>query len=132
MAGTTSFVTAAQRTQGLVAPAPVGEHVLVSLRGPGVFVSALVTRQNDPSGVSFVSLDLDGRNVVSVSFEALANWGLTEDNPYGLVLRQQGAISTLAIGYPLPLRFEQKLQLKVTIQEAGIAQVLANVIHGTV
>ena len=68
MTSTTSFVTAPQRIQGLLAPAATGDHTLVKLQGPGVFVCAHVTRQNDPTGVSFVSLDIDGKNVVSLSF----------------------------------------------------------------
>jgi hypothetical protein len=126
----TSYIAGAQRTQGLVAPAVMGEHVLVKLRGPGVFVCAEVSRQGDPAGVSFVSLDLDSRNIVSVSFEAVGNWGLTQDNPYGLVRLKGSGIDTLAIGYQLPLRFERELVLKVTVQEIGIPQILANVIHG--
>lgn len=131
MAATTSYIAGAQRTQGLLAPVPLGEHVLVDLKGPGVFVCAQVTRQNDPTGVSFVSLDLDGRNVVSLSFEGASNWGLTKSNPYGLVLLRKGKISTMTIGYPLPLSFERELTLKVTVKEMGIAQIVANVIHGT-
>ena len=128
---TTSFISGAKRTQGLIAPASVGEHVLINLKGPGVFVCAEVVRQNDPAGLSFVSLDLDGQNIVSLSFEALSNWGLTQANPFGLVLLVKGSISTLTIGYPLPLRFERTLTLKVNVQEMGVAQILANVIHGT-
>lgn len=131
MATTTSFITGAQRTQGLVAPAGQGEHVLVKLKGPGVFVCAEVVRQNNPAGISFVNLELDGKNVVSVSFEAARNWGLTVQNPFGLVLREEGIFSNLTIGYPLPLRFEKELVLKVTVQEIGIPQIVANVIHGT-
>ena len=130
MATTTSFIAGAQRTQGLLAPVPMGEHVLVQLKGPGVFVCAQVTRQNDPVGLSFVSLDLDGRNVVSLSFEAAKNLGLTQSNPYGLVLLEESSIDTLTIGYPLPLHFEKELILRVTVREMGIAQVVANVIHG--
>jgi hypothetical protein len=128
---TTSFITGAQRTQGLIAPATMGDHVLVRLKGPGVFVSAEVTRQNNPAGLTFVSLDLDGLNVVSISFEAVSNLALTQANPYGLVLREKGVLSTLTIGYPLPLKFERELILKVTVHEVGVAQILANVIHGT-
>ena len=128
---TTSFIAGAQRTQGMMAPAPIGEHVLVKITGPGVFVCAEVTRQNDPPGVSFVSLDLDGRNVVSLSFEAARNWGMTKFNPCGVVLFEKEAISTLTIGYPLPLRFENELTLTVNVREMGVAQILANVVHGT-
>jgi hypothetical protein len=127
---TTSFVSSAQRTQGLIAPAGMGDHVLVHLKGPGVFVSAQVTRQNNPAGVSFVSLDLDGLNVASLSFEAASNWALTQANPYGIVLLEKGVISTMTIGYPLPLRFDKELVLKVTVNEMGVAQIVANVLHG--
>jgi hypothetical protein len=128
---TTSFITGTRRTQGLIAPAAIGEHVLVKLKGPGVFVCAAVTRQNDPAGLTFVSLDLDGQNVVSLSFEAAANWGFTAPNNYGISLLQKNPISALTIGYPLPLRFEKELILKVNVQEMGVTQILANVIHGT-
>jgi len=127
---TTSFIVAAQRTEGLVAPAVPGEHILVRLKGPGVFVCAEVSRQNDPAGVTFVSLDLDGRNVVSMSYEAASNWGFGQDNPYGVKLLQNGIISTLAIGYCLPLHFDKELVLKVNVNEIGVAQIIANVVHG--
>lgn len=34
-----------RRTQGLKAPAPKGTHTLVNLTGPGLFLSANVTKQ---------------------------------------------------------------------------------------
>jgi hypothetical protein len=128
---TTSFITGARRTQGLVAPATVGDHVLVHLKGPGVFVSAQVSRQNNPAGITFLNLDLDGVNVVATSFEALKNLALVQDNPFGAMESENGTISTITIGYCLPLKFEKELILKVTVNEMGVAQILANVIHGT-
>ncbi len=128
---TTSYIAGARRTQGLIAPAAIGEHVLVQLKGPGVFVCAEVTRQNNPAGLTFLSLDLDGANVVSFSFEAMVNLGFTKPNTYGLSLLEAGGQNTVTIGYPLPLRFEKELTLKVNVQELGVIQILANVIHGT-
>lgn len=128
---TTSFITGTRRTEGLIAPASIGEHVLVDLKGPGVFVCAAITRQNDPSGLTFVSLVLDGQSIVSLSFEAATNWGLIQPNPYGVMLLKNNSISTLTIGYSLPLSFEKRLTLKVNVQEMGVAQIVANVIHGT-
>ena len=128
---TTSFITGARRTQGLIAPATVGEHVLVRLQGPGVFVSAQVSRQNNPPGITFLNLDLDGVNVVASSFEALKNLALVQDNPFGTMESENGTISTITIGYCLPLKFDKELILKVTVNEMGVAQILANVIHGT-
>ena len=128
---TTSFITGARRTQGLIAPATLGDHVLVRLQGPGVFVSAQVSRQNNPPGITFLNLDLDGVNVVASSFEALKNLALVQDNPFGTMESENATISTVTIGYCLPLKFEKELILKVTVHELGVAQILANVVHGT-
>lgn len=124
-------VCAPQRTQGLRAPAPQGTHQLVSIKGPGVFVAAAITKQGGATGLTFVSLDLDGRNVANLSYAAAQNWGLTESNPYGIVLLGGGDVRTLSIGWPTPLRFERELSLSVTINEGGVVQVLGNVVHGS-
>ncbi len=59
------------------------------------------------------------------------NWGLTQDNPYGLVLVESGAgIKTLTIGFPYPLEFSSELTLKVDVKEQDVAQIIGNVIHG--
>jgi len=120
-----------ERTQGLRAPAPPGTHQLVALKGPGVFISASVTKQGGASDLTFVNLDIDGRNVVSLSIAAARNVGLTQANPYGLVLCQGPAIDNLTIGFPSPLRYERELTLSVRVNEAGVVQILGNVIHGT-
>jgi len=106
--------------------------LLVSLKGPGVFIAAQVTKQGGESDLTFVDLDLDGKNVTNLSFAAARNWGLTQQNPYGLVLLGSRAIDTLTIGFPVPLRFERELKLSVVVNEPGVVQVLANVIHGAV
>lgn len=119
-----------ERTQGLRAPAPKGDHVLVSLEGPGVFLGAEVTKQGGASGLTFVILDIDGRNVTNLSFAAAKNAGLTQQNPYGLVFLDSGPLETVTVGWPSPLRFKRALELKVTVNEDDVVQILANVIHG--
>ncbi|MEX5216021.1 MAG: hypothetical protein NW703_17905 [Nitrospiraceae bacterium] len=121
-----------QRTQGLKAPAPNGKHALVTLRGPGVFLAAQVSKQGGNTDLTFVNLDIDGRNVTSLSFAAANNWGLTQQNPYGIALLKGSAIDTLTVGLPSPLRFERELRLSVNVNETGVVQIVANVIHGTV
>jgi hypothetical protein len=54
-------------------------------RGPGVFLGAAVTKQGGTNDLTFVILDIDGRNVTNLSYAAAANAGLTQHNPYGLV-----------------------------------------------
>jgi len=119
-----------QRTQGLRAPAPKGDHVLVQIKGPGLFLGAAVTKQGGASGLTFVILDIDGRNVTNLSYAAAENWGLTEQNPFGLVLLKSAAVENLTIGFPAPLRFQKELKLSVTVNEDGVQQIVANVIHG--
>jgi hypothetical protein len=123
-----------QRTQGLEAPAPEGEYALVNLDGPGTFVAAQVTKQGGDGDITFVILDIDGRNVVNISYAAMRNSGLTQHNPFGLVLLETpgtATIKNLTIGFPAPLRFEEGLRLSVEVRELGVVQVLANVIHGS-
>jgi hypothetical protein len=119
-----------ERTQGLKAPAPNGAHSLVTLKGPGVFLGAEVSKQGGSNDITFVVLDIDGRNVTNLSFAAAQNQGLTQQNPYGLVLLGSGSLKTMTIGFPTPLLYKRELRLSVTVNEANVAQILANVIHG--
>jgi len=119
-----------ERTQGLRAPAPNGTHALITLRGPGVFLGAEVSKQGGTNDLTFVILDIDGRNVTNLSFAAAVNQGLTQQNPYGLVLLATTALKTVTIGFPTPLLYKRSLTLSVTVNEANVVQILANVIHG--
>jgi len=119
-----------ERTQGLVAEVPQGDHNLVTLEGPGLFVGAHVSKQGGTNDLTFVSLDIDGRNVTNLSFAAARNLGLTQQNPYGLVLLESDALQNLTIGFPTPLQFRRSLTLSVTVKEDNIVQILGNVIHG--
>ena len=118
-----------ERTQGLKAPAPNGTHDLVTLKGPGVFLAAEVSKQGGTNDLTFVSLDIDGRNVTSISFAALANQGLTQHNPYGLAVFHS-ALKTVTVGFPTPLLYNDSLKLSVTVNEPNVAQIVGNVIHG--
>lgn len=120
-----------ERTQGLVTQAPNGETELIFLEGRGKFVSAQITKQGGTNDLTFVKLDIDGRNVVNISIAALRNIGLTENNPYGLVLLQsKGDPKTFTIGFSTPLIFRRELRLSVDVQEQNVVQILANVVHG--
>ena len=121
-----------QRTQGLRAPAPNGTHALVTLKGPGLFLGAEVSKQGGTNDLTFVILDIDGRNVVNLSIAAAINQGLTQQNPYGLVLVQSAALNTMTLGFPTPLLYKRSLELKVMVNEANVAQIVGNVVHGGV
>jgi hypothetical protein len=129
LAASTDAVCEPQRTQGLIGGSR-GEAQLIRIEGPGVFVSAAVGKQGGAVGATFVNLDLDGRNVVSTSYGAARNYGLTQQNPYGVAFLDGGEVTTLAIGFMSPLVFQSELVLTVFVEEDDVVQILANVIHG--
>ena len=113
------------------APAPKGTHDLVNLQGPGLFLSANISKQGGPTDISFVKLDIDGRNVVNLSFAAARNWGLSEANPFGLQFLSGAGVESFAIGWPFPLTFKRSLKLSVVVNETGVVQIVANVVHAS-
>ena len=119
-----------RRTQGLKAPAPPGTFLLVNLEGPGVFLGAAVSKQGGTNDLTFVILDIDGRNVANLYYAGATNEGLTQQNPYGLVLLHSAAIKTMTLGFPTPLLYKRSLNLRVTVNEPGVVQILGNVVHG--
>jgi hypothetical protein len=119
-----------ERTEGLQAPAPNGTYELVTLDGPGIFLGAEVSKQGGDDDLTFVILDIDGRNVTNVSYAAAVNCGLTQQNPYGLMVLQTSGIKTMTIGFPTPLLYKQSLRFAVTVNEDDVVQIVANVIHG--
>jgi hypothetical protein len=46
------------------------------------------------------------------------------------VLLHSTALRNLTIGFAAPLRYERELKLSVVVNEPGVVQILANVIHG--
>ena len=120
-----------QRTQGLKAPAPKATHDLVTLKGPGLFLSANVTKQGGPTGLTFVSLEIDGRNVVNFSYAAARNVGLNGPNPYGIQLLTGAGVESFSIGWPFPLTFKKSLKLSAIVNETGVIQIVGNVVHGS-
>jgi hypothetical protein len=118
------------RNQGLITNVAVNStKELVKVKGPGLFLSAEITKQGGNSDITFVILDIDGQNVVNISIAALFNQGLTAANSYGIsVFRSGASLETVTIGFPYPLTFNKLLSLKVTVNEPGVVQILANVI----
>jgi hypothetical protein len=128
----TAGVCDPERTEGLKAPAPNGTYALVTLKGPGVFIAAEISKQGGTNDLTFVVLDIDGRNVANLSYAGALNQGLTQQNPYGLVLLHTASIKTVTLGFPTPLVYKRSLNLSVTVNEPGVVQIVANVIHGGV
>lgn len=121
-----------RQEEGLInGPAEGSEHTLVSISGPGKFVSARMTKQGGASGITFASLVLDGEVIEQRSFAAIKNWGLIVHNPFGVaVLTSASGIDAFTIGFPQPLAFESSLELRATVNEPGVVQMIGTVIVG--
>jgi hypothetical protein len=125
------IVQAAQRTSGSKSPAPVGSYDLVVVTGPGVFVAAQVTKRGGVNDNTTVLLAIDSHDVFAISYAAARNSGLTTMNPFGIVLRSNAQLDNLTLGFPSPLRFNNKVVLAAIVNETGVLQLAADVIHGT-
>ena len=121
-----------QKSQGLKANLKKGStHKLISIKGPGLLLAGHVTKQGGANDLTFVTLRIDGSIVFSLSFAGASNWGLTQNNPYGLVLLKGGPVQNFTFGWPVPLTFKKSLELSVNVAEAGVVQIVANIIRGT-
>ncbi len=78
-----------------------------------------------------MKLDIDNQNVVNLSFAAARNGGLSAPNPYGLQLLSGIGVESFAIGWPFPLTFKRSLKLSVAVNETGVVQIVANVVHAS-
>lgn len=126
-------IQGADHAEGLVeTPLSPSENELVSLEGPGTFVSARVVKQGGASGITFVSLEIDGKVVVNRSVAALKNWGMTQNNPFGVAVFTAGDIDTVTIGFQQPIAFKDSLVLKAIVGETDtdVQQIIGTVIYG--
>lgn len=121
-------------TQGKFARVNKGSKTKVlKLEGPGTFVAARIVKQGGVTGLTFVSMKVDGNVVVSVSYAALSNWGQDSHNNFGVsVLSGRSGVDTMIIGYQTPLLFKKSLEITVEVKENSVVQVLTNVTHGSI
>lgn len=119
----------AKRTQGLVtSPAINSINDLIKIKGPGLFISAEISKQGGTSGLTFVEVLIDGSDIVSISYIACTNSGLTTANNYGLQISKSAALETITVGYQVPLTFSKELLVRTLVKEPGVVQILANTI----
>ena len=136
VANTPGFVFNGQLTQGQSLNPPAGFTVdLVTLPGPGVFVSALVVKRGGDLDTTSVELEIDGKMVTSRTILTLRNWGLTEMNAFGIVLLSSTSHDNVSIGFPFPLVFQNSLILRANnaaplAQDVGVLEINGLVVHG--
>ncbi len=119
-----------KRTEGLITNVVANSvHNLVQMQGPGLFLSAEITKQGGSNNLTFVSLTIDGQSVITDSIAALLNQGLGAVNFYGIMVSKgPSGLNTVTIGLPYPLTFQRNLVLQVTVNEPGVVQIVANVL----
>lgn len=118
-------------TSGTIDSPAEKQYTIVTITGPGKFVSAAVTKQGGTSDLTFVDLFIDGRAVVNTSFSGLKTIGLTATNPYGLAFLQSTTrFKTITIGFNSSLEFKKELKLKVLVKETGVSDIMAEVVSG--
>ena len=109
---------------------PLDSYDLVTLTGPGSFVSARMTKQGGDSGFTFLELVIDDKIIIGRSFAALKNWGMTESNPFGVVVLTEGIVDAATIGFQQPIKFEDSLVLRAVVDQSGVEQIIGTVIYG--
>lgn len=132
------YVVDAQETRGNFGAQAGGFNIdLVTLQGPGVFISALVAKRGGSPDTTRIELEIDGRLVTSSTIAALRNFGLTQMNTSGsaVVSSVPSDIDTVTIGYPVPLGFQESLILRAnnappSTQDEGVLQITGVVVHG--
>ena len=126
----------AQSTLGIsMNPGSGFSEDLVTLQGPGVFISAFVAKRGGDTDTTSVELEIDGRLVHSGTFAALRNFGLTETNAFGSAVFSSNSHDTISIGYPVPLAFQDSLILRANnaptlSPDTGVMQITGIVVHG--
>lgn len=125
-------IKGANDAEGLItSPVEGSTHDLVTIAGPGTFVAARMTKQGGASGLTAVSLEIDGNVIVQRNIAALKNWGLTQNNPFGVVVNTSAiGIDTVTIGFQQPITFENSLVLRTIVGEPGVVQMIGTVIYG--
>ena len=126
------FVLSPQVTAGsVVNPGASSTHDLVTLVGPGVFISAFGSKRGGASDSTDIGLFIDGTQVIGGNPASLRILGLTEMNPTGIAVFS-GTLDTIAIGFPVPLIFENSLTLRADVgnSDTGVQEILGRVVHG--
>jgi hypothetical protein len=109
------------------------EDPIITLIGPGVFISAIIWKQGSDTGTSEVKIKIDGeREFVRFPFAKGPIIGLNQNNPSGLASfhNSDTKSSTITIGFSTPLIFKDTFELFLDIKEDGIDKILTEVYYG--
>ena len=101
-----------------------GETISMNRLGGGWFRAAEVVKEGGSSGETYVTLVLDGQEMITTSFAVLKNPWMQLSTPYLVAnVRTDGNKHTMTIWYSPELRFMYLISLHVDVQEQGVESV---------
>ncbi|MGH6630323.1 MAG: hypothetical protein ACREB3_11390, partial [Burkholderiales bacterium] len=104
-----------------VGPSLAGQTPSMNILGGGWFRAAEVVKRGGSSGDTYVTLELDGEPMISVSFANLKNPWMQLGTPYIVVnVRSEADADILTIWYSPELKFRAFAVLRVDVHEDGV------------
>jgi len=109
------------QTAGSTSP---GDTVAMDRFGGGWFRAAEIVKEGGSSDETYVTLALDGQEMISTSFAVLRNPWMQLSTPYLVAnVRIEGNTRRMTIWYSQELRFMYMVSVHVDVQEQGVDSV---------
>lgn len=101
-----------------------GDEAVIRILGAGWFRAAEVVKQGGSTDDTYVTLELDGEPMISISFARLKNQWSQLDTPFLVAkVASEGDIDRMTIWYSPELKFRGMATLRVEVNEAGVGSV---------
>ena len=108
-----------QRDVGATA---TGQHAEFHVMGAGWFGAAEIEKDGGSSDATYVTVELDGAEVMTTSFASLKNPWMELSTPNLVAkVRSEGSKSVMTIWYGQALKFRAIAAVRVVVQEDGVA-----------
>jgi hypothetical protein len=126
------MITGAKLITGLKsAPFAVGPQTLISVNGPGVFVSGIVVKQEGSGDSTRITVKIDGQTLFDQTFAGADNAGYDTTNNSGFYITR-GADDVLSFSFSEPLHFLTKFLLEINVNnETGVSQIIGRCVMGS-
>jgi len=101
-----------------------GAEISMDRLGGGWFQAFEIVKEGGSTDETYVTLALDGQEMITTSFASLQNPWMQLDNPYMMAkVRAEGNTRTMTIWYTPELRFMFLVSLHVDVHEDGVDSV---------
>lgn len=107
-----------ERTIGSTAP---GKEATMHVLGAGWIHAVEIVKQGGSDDNTFVTLELDGQEMITASFAGLKNPWMQLDTPFMVAkVTTAGDTSTMTIWYSQELKFKAIVALRIDVEEDGV------------